>query len=97
MHAQHAHAQISKPGNTLPTSYQPYFRTTKKPQQPSQPARLDRSVVAHTYLRATSTCGTVCATQLLTRPTAGACTAWKDTSTDKSKSQGIPKAKMLPR
>ena len=87
----------SNRGHTLLASYQPYFWTSDKPQQPSQPARLDRNLVVHTRLRATSTCGKARTLHALTRPTAGACTAWKDTSDDKSESQGIPKAKVLPR
>ena len=78
-------------GHTLPTSCQPYFRTTNESQLPSQPARLDRSLVARTHLRVTSTCGNVCAVRVLTRPTAGARTAWKGTSNFESDSHGAPK------
>ena len=40
--------------HTLSTSYQPCFVTINRPQQPSQPARLGRSLVARTHLRVTS-------------------------------------------
>ena len=74
-----------------------HFNTLDKTQHPLQPTNFNRGYLAHTTLHATSTCGTVCVVHILARPTAGAFTTWKVTSTNKSESQGISKAKVLPR